>query len=132
MLHFWDPIYHVFGTEVLVLALMVPVTLVMVPRFSASRLWEEARANQVTHIHFVGGVLQLLTALSGMFAGGSAQAAASEASDAADAAQDAQATQQAQQAQQAQAPRTQDPDASTAPAEPPADAERRYREAGLP
>jgi len=60
VLHFWDPIYHVFGTEVLVLALMVPVTLVMVPRFSASRLWDEARANGVTHIHFVGGVLQLL------------------------------------------------------------------------
>lgn len=60
VLHFWDPIYHVFGTEVLVLALMVPVTLVMVPRFSASKLWDEARANKVTHIHFVGGVLQLL------------------------------------------------------------------------
>jgi carnitine-CoA ligase len=60
VLHFWDPIYHVFGTEVLVLALMVPVTLVIVPRFSASRLWEEACANKVTHIHFVGGVLQLL------------------------------------------------------------------------
>ncbi|WP_374667074.1 AMP-binding protein [Ramlibacter sp.] len=60
VLHFWDPIYHVFGTEVLVLALMVPVTLVMVPRFSASRLWDEARAGGVTHIHFVGGVLQLL------------------------------------------------------------------------
>ncbi|HXU24168.1 MAG TPA: AMP-binding protein [Tepidiformaceae bacterium] len=60
VLHFWDPIYHVFGTEVLVLALMVPVTLVLVPRFSASRLWDEARAHGVTHIHFVGGVLQLL------------------------------------------------------------------------
>lgn len=60
VLHFWDPIYHVFGSEVLVLALMVPVTLVLVPRFSASKLWEEARANGVTHIHFVGGVLQLL------------------------------------------------------------------------
>lgn len=60
VLHFWDPIYHVFGSEVLVLALMVPVTLVLVPRFSASRLWDEARANKVTHIHFVGGVLQLL------------------------------------------------------------------------
>jgi crotonobetaine/carnitine-CoA ligase len=60
VLHFWDPIYHVFGTEVLVLALMVPVTLVLVPRFSASRLWDEARDNGVTHIHFVGGVLQLL------------------------------------------------------------------------
>lgn len=60
VLHFWDPIYHVFGTEVLVLALMVPVTLILVPRFSASRLWDECRANGVTHIHFVGGVLQLL------------------------------------------------------------------------
>jgi hypothetical protein len=80
-----------------------------------------------------GGVLQLLTALSGMFASGSAQAAASEAGEAADAAQDA-------QAQQAQAPRmhdnttaqAQDPYASTLSPEPPADAERRYREAGLP
>jgi len=60
VLHFWDPIYHVFGTEVLVLALLVPVTLVMVPRFSASRFWDEARDNGCTHVHFVGGVLQLL------------------------------------------------------------------------
>lgn len=60
VLHFWDPIYHVFGTEVLVLALMVPVTLVMVPRFSASQFWSEARDNGCTHVHFVGGVLQLL------------------------------------------------------------------------
>ena len=60
VLHFWDPIYHVFGTEVLVLALMVPVTLVMVPRFSASRFWDEARESGCTHVHFVGGVLQLL------------------------------------------------------------------------
>lgn len=81
-----------------------------------------------------GGVLQLLTALSGMFASGSAQAAASHAGDAADAAQDA------HDAQQAQAPRmhdnttaqAQDPYASALPPEPPADAERRYREAGLP
>jgi carnitine-CoA ligase len=60
VLHFWDPMYHVFGAEVLVLALMVPVTLAMVPKFSASRLWDEARAAGATHLHFVGGVLQLL------------------------------------------------------------------------
>jgi hypothetical protein len=58
-----------------------------------------------------GGVLQLVTALSGLFAGGSAQAAASEAGNAADA------------AQQAQPRETR---------EAPAEAERRYREAGLP
>lgn len=60
VLHFWDPIYHVFGAEVLVLALMVPVTLHMVPRFSASRFWTEVREAGASHIHFVGGVLQLL------------------------------------------------------------------------
>jgi crotonobetaine/carnitine-CoA ligase len=60
VLHFWDPIYHVFGREVVVLALMVPVTLTLVPRFSASQLWDEARRYGATHIHFVGGVLQLL------------------------------------------------------------------------
>ena len=60
VLHFWDPIYHVFGSEVLVLALTVPVTLAMVPRFSASKLWDEVRAARATHLHFVGGVLQLL------------------------------------------------------------------------
>jgi carnitine-CoA ligase len=60
VLHFWDPIYHVFGSEVLVLSLMVPVTLAFVPRFSASRFWDEVREYRATHIHFVGGVLQLL------------------------------------------------------------------------
>lgn len=60
VLHFWDPIYHVFGAEVLVLALMVPVTLHMVPRFSASKFWSEVKEAGATHIHFVGGVLQLL------------------------------------------------------------------------
>ncbi|CAD7037655.1 ATP-dependent acyl-CoA ligase [Pseudorhizobium endolithicum] len=60
VLHFWDPIYHVFGAEVLVLALMVPVTLHMVPRFSASKFWSEVKDAGATHIHFVGGVLQLL------------------------------------------------------------------------
>jgi hypothetical protein len=82
-----------------------------------------------------GGVLQLLTALSGLFAGGSAQAAANEAGEAADAAQGAQGAQA--HAPQADAdaaapPRPQEPSASTAPPEAPADAERRYREAGMP
>ncbi|MGY8667867.1 AMP-binding protein [Bradyrhizobium sp. UFLA05-109] len=60
VLHFWDPIYHVFGSEVLVLSLMVPVTLALVARFSASRFWDEVREYGATHVHFVGGVLQLL------------------------------------------------------------------------
>lgn len=60
VLHFWDPIYHVFGAEVLVMGLIVPITLHMVPRFSASRFWSEVKDAGASHIHFVGGVLQLL------------------------------------------------------------------------
>lgn len=69
-----------------------------------------------------GGVLQLVTALSGLFAGGSAQAAAGEAGEAAEAAQAAQAGTQGAPAQA---------DAAMPPPDA-ADAERRYREAGLP
>ncbi|WP_250511473.1 AMP-binding protein [Caballeronia sp. GACF4] len=60
VLHFWDPIYHVFGSEVLVMALMQPITLAFVPRFSASGFWGEVARYDATHLHFVGGVLQLL------------------------------------------------------------------------
>jgi len=67
-----------------------------------------------------GGVLQLLSALSGLFAGGSAQAAANEAAEAAEAAETAGSADAAQ-------------DAAAAATDGPAlDAERRYREAGLP
>lgn len=60
VLHFWDPTYHVFGSEVLVMALMQPITLAFVPKFSASGFWGEAAKYGATHLHFVGGVLQLL------------------------------------------------------------------------
>jgi hypothetical protein len=73
-----------------------------------------------------GGVLQLVTALSGLFAGGSAQAAANEAGDAADAAQDTGA------ATRANAGASQAWHDTQLPPEHAADAERRYREAGLP
>jgi hypothetical protein len=65
-----------------------------------------------------GGALQLATALAGLFAGGSAQAAANEAEEAAAAA----APDEASRAVQARA-------AGTASAE---ETQRRYREAGLP
>lgn len=57
---FWEPLYHLFGIEILVLAVMQPVTLAMIERFSASRFWGQARRARATHIHYVGGVLQLL------------------------------------------------------------------------
>src|SRR5690606_16100540 len=71
-----------------------------------------------------GGALQLLTALSGLFAAEGAQAAADEASDAADDAA------QADVAQADTAPATPAPPPSPDPSH--EDTQRRYREAGLP
>lgn len=60
VLLFWEPIYHLFGIEVLVLTTMKQVTLGMVDRFSASQFWRQTREFGATHIHYVGGVPQLL------------------------------------------------------------------------
>jgi carnitine-CoA ligase len=56
----WEPINHIGGLEVLVLAVQRRITLVMVERFSVSRFWPEVRRHGVTHLHFLGGVLALL------------------------------------------------------------------------
>ncbi|HEX2195527.1 MAG TPA: AMP-binding protein, partial [Actinomycetota bacterium] len=40
--------------------LLAPVRLVLVERFSASRFWPLARARGVTHVHYLGGILQIL------------------------------------------------------------------------
>ncbi len=56
----WEPLYHIGGAQLIVLPLIRPVRLAMVARFSASRFWDEVRAARATHIHYLGGILQLL------------------------------------------------------------------------
>lgn len=56
----WEPLYHIGGSEVVVLALMRRITLVLVERFSASRFWDQVRAAGATHVHHLGGILQML------------------------------------------------------------------------
>ncbi len=56
----WEPLYHIGGSEVLIMAMQHRVTLAMVERFSVSRFWTEVRTSGATHIHFLGGVLALL------------------------------------------------------------------------
>ena len=56
----WEPLYHIGGAQMLILPLLVPVTLALVPRFSASRFWDEVKAAGATHIHYLGGILQML------------------------------------------------------------------------
>ncbi|MFT4012809.1 MAG: AMP-binding protein [Paracoccus sp. (in: a-proteobacteria)] len=59
-LYIWEPFYHVGGAQVLVLPLLVPVRLTLSQRFSASRFWSEVTEAGCTHIHHLGGIIQIL------------------------------------------------------------------------
>jgi crotonobetaine/carnitine-CoA ligase len=59
-LFLWEPLYHIGGCEVMVLAAMEPIGIAMVERFSVSQFWEQTRRFGASHIHFFGGVLALL------------------------------------------------------------------------
>jgi crotonobetaine/carnitine-CoA ligase len=48
------------GAQLLPLPLIRGVTLAMVERFSASRFWDQVREEGATHIHYLGGILQIL------------------------------------------------------------------------
>jgi crotonobetaine/carnitine-CoA ligase len=56
----WEPLYHIGGAQMIVLPLIRDVTLTLVAHFSASRFWQQVRASGATHIHFLGGILQIL------------------------------------------------------------------------
>lgn len=56
----WEPLYHIGGAQLLVLPLIREVGLAMVDRFSVSRFWQQARDYSASHIHYLGGILQLL------------------------------------------------------------------------
>ncbi|WP_203072823.1 AMP-binding protein [Falsiroseomonas ponticola] len=56
----WEPLYHIGGAQMVVVPLLRRAVLHLVPRFSASRFWEEVIAAGATHIHYLGGILQIL------------------------------------------------------------------------
>jgi len=56
----WEPLYHIGGAQMIVLPLIRDVTLALVEHFSASRFWNQAKADGASHIHFLGGILQIL------------------------------------------------------------------------
>ena len=59
-LFLWEPLAHIGGMQLLVLPLIRRVTLAMVGRFSASRFWQQVVETGATHIHYLGGILQIL------------------------------------------------------------------------
>jgi crotonobetaine/carnitine-CoA ligase len=56
----WEPLYHIGGAQMIVLPLIRDVTLALVAQFSASRFWQQVRDDGASHIHFLGGILQIL------------------------------------------------------------------------
>jgi crotonobetaine/carnitine-CoA ligase len=56
----WEPLYHLAGGQVPLIALLTLSTFALVPRFSATRFWAQAKQHGVTHVHYLGGVLPIL------------------------------------------------------------------------
>jgi crotonobetaine/carnitine-CoA ligase len=56
----WEPLYHIGGAQLLGLPMTHGVVLAMVDRFSASRFWTQVCEYNATHIHYLGGILQIL------------------------------------------------------------------------
>ncbi len=59
-LFMWEPFYHVGGAQVMVLPILRDVSLTIADRFSASRFWQQVTDAGCTHIHHLGGILQIL------------------------------------------------------------------------
>lgn len=58
--HMWEPLFHIGGAQMIILPLIRNARLAMVERFSAGRFWSEIKELGATHIHFLGGLLQIL------------------------------------------------------------------------
>ena len=56
----WEPLFHIGGAQLIVLPLIRDVTLVISDRFNAGSFWADLQACGATHMHFLGGILQIL------------------------------------------------------------------------
>ena len=56
----WEPLCHIGGAQMLLTPFLVDLQLFVVERFSATRLWEQLAQAQATHLHYLGGILDVL------------------------------------------------------------------------
>ncbi|MGD8563406.1 MAG: AMP-binding protein [Desulfarculaceae bacterium] len=59
-LFLWEPLCHIGGTQVLMVPFLEPVELQLVERFSASSFWRQIQTTPSTHLHYLGGILDIL------------------------------------------------------------------------
>ncbi|WP_084656224.1 AMP-binding protein [Pandoraea norimbergensis] len=62
-LFLWEPLCHIGGAQMLLLPFLADVEMHVVERFSASRFWQQCEAAQATHLHYLGGILDILMQL---------------------------------------------------------------------
>jgi crotonobetaine/carnitine-CoA ligase len=60
VLYLWEPLCHIGGAQMIVLPLIRDATLVIAERFSARRFWTDLKACGASHMHFLGGILEIL------------------------------------------------------------------------
>lgn len=56
----WEPMHHIGGPQLFVMALIHAARLVVIKRFSASGFWPTVRDEGVTKLHYLGGILEIL------------------------------------------------------------------------
>jgi crotonobetaine/carnitine-CoA ligase len=61
-LFLWEPLCHIGGAQMLLAPFLRDLELHLVPTFSASRFWEQIEAARATHLHYLGGILDILMA----------------------------------------------------------------------
>ena len=56
----WEPLCHIGGIQMLIAPFIAVIQLQLVERFSASSFWEQAQRTKATHLHYLGGILDIL------------------------------------------------------------------------
>lgn len=59
----WEPLCHIGGAQMLLVPFLVQAPLFIVPRFSATAFWTQWCRARATHLHYLGGILDILMRL---------------------------------------------------------------------
>lgn len=60
VLYLWEPLFHIGGAQMVLQPLIADVALALGPGFDRRTFWRDVAASGATHIHYLGGVLQML------------------------------------------------------------------------
>jgi crotonobetaine/carnitine-CoA ligase len=56
----WEPFYHIAAWMTVMMALHKGLSIYMVERFSASRLWDQIAEARATKLHYLGGLVNII------------------------------------------------------------------------